>query len=576
MDPLMANPKTTQRIDAISAPTNVAWVAFIWLVAAVAIAVLPQEASAQSGRKLYSELDVSDKFRAELPRYNATAEEKSATKRTSRNAEKAQREAFLKVETILESGGNIGDPAVTEYLNDYLFPSMTTLDNRVLSTLGDARTKFIKDFLSEDVTGNTRSGFIDLTISGMEKTYSNPKLHPAARLNAVYLIGMLDQVPQTRNPPLMPVPSRAGFTNLLKIISNSTDTDTFPPELKVAALAGIQRHLELDKTTGGAALVTMLTTMLNDPKTDDLSYWLKRRSMQMLGMIGNPSSLDNALTIIESEEAQFWLKFDALQAIGKLNTGADAAKSLAASMTVTNFIANSLDEESKTIQGRVDKLVYDQLLFQDIDLIETGTHYTSGDDAAADEGDDMGGMGGMGRGGGGGSPGGMGRGGGGGAPGGMGMGRGGGGMGFEGGDTTEPTLPLLELPVYQLNLTRRRVKALAFVGSDVLGGKTGTAGLASRADEKGKSFIKKVVRNLDTLIADSNVGIIDLDDRSRDDEEESDEEPVAVTTQLIELCADSAKILDGYVRAEKGLPAAAAPKADAAAPADAEGFAPGS
>ncbi|MDA7904661.1 hypothetical protein N9B45_03060, partial [bacterium] len=64
---------------------------------------------------------------------------------------------------------------------------------------------------------------------------------------------------------------------------------------------------------------------LDSPSNDDLSYWLKRRGMQLLGELGSATTLKKAVSVMQSKDAGFWVKFDAMEAIGKLDlAGSDA------------------------------------------------------------------------------------------------------------------------------------------------------------------------------------------------------------------------------------------------------------
>lgn len=581
-------------ISDVRSPLRMAWsISLAWLISALVIATLCQLASAQDQR--YSSLEMSEKYRVELAPFDADDDQLKDIKSANRGAERTQRESLSKVKDIVNNNGNISDPIIADYFEGYAFPAMTTVDNRVLSNLGSTRTRFIKDFLGSDVTGTTRAGMIDLTIRAMDSIRSNDTLHPSARLNAVYLLGMLDDTAAVRVPVRLPVPSKAAYTSLNQIL-DSNDDKSSPAYLKVAALAGIQRHVEIDRLVGGGqlsaaekqALLAKAGAFLDDPKDDDLTYWLKRRGMQLIGLIGDPQSVDRVLAVLNSDDAAFWLKFDALEAIGQLNLTDGSPKNMEAAVAATQFVATSLENESKSIEAALDKLVYDQILYQDVDLKQTGTNYEA--NLPAETGTAFGGggpgsgMGGpdMGRGGGSGGPpgggkfggGGMGAGGpgaggpgaggpGAGGPGGQGpdMGRGGGGFGgfggfgggFGGGGTTAS--PTLELPGYQLIVFRRKIKSLAYTGAQVLGGETGTDGLNKIVDADGQAFIAKVLSDLNATLRKSNVGIIDLDDKKSDDVMMEDK-PVSVTQQLIDLCAKSGKTLAGYVRTQKGEPEA--------------------
>lgn len=529
--------------------TNMTIKAIVAGTAVLALAVGSQSALAQ-----FESIPMNPRYVTQLPPFDADEEQMEATKKANRTNEKNLRDDLSKIRSLLNNGGSPADnPLVEQYLKGYVFPSMTIIDNRVLSQLGNMRAKFLKDFFDPRISAGARGALIDLTIQQAREAYRNNSLHPAARLNMVYLIGMLDQTPGVRLPPQFPVPSRSAYDSLSDILKSAD----LPAFLKVAALAGIQRHVEIDNITKNGQLTdadkTFLTGKSNEyldaPAQDDLSYWLKRRGMQLLGELGNATTLEKAVSVIQSKDAGFWVKFDAMEAIGKLNlAGTDAAKSLAATKAVAEFASSALLQESEAINGAIKQLVYDQILYQDLDLIASPTDYSSG--AAVSSSSGGGGTDG-GRSGGnsgkftGGSGMGMGM--------GAGMGAGAGGLGAS---NETPAGEILELPVYQLNVFRRRIKTIALTTSQILGGADGTGGLAKLVDESGKDLIKKVNGELSSLLEESNVGIVDLDARKTEDEDE-EVEPKSVANQLAEMCDESSKKIDKALG--KKEPAAAAP-----------------
>ncbi|MDG1511981.1 MAG: hypothetical protein P8R31_09815 [Mariniblastus sp.] len=504
--------------------------------AVLALAVCSQSALAQ-----FESIPMNPRYATELPPFDADEDQMDANKKANRASEKNQRDDLSKIRSLLSSGGSPADnPLVEQYFKGYVFPSMTIVDNRVLSQLGDMRAKFLKDFFDPRISSAARAALIDLTIQQAREAYRNNSLHPAARLNMVYLIGMLDQTPGVRLPPQFPVPSESAFDSLGDILKSAD----LPAFLKVAALAGIQRHVEIDNITNQGQLTdadkTFLTEKGNEyldaPSQDDLSYWLKRRGMQLLGELGAATTLKKAVSVIQSKDTGFWVKFDAMEAIGKLNlAGNDAAESLAATKAIAEFASSALLQESEAINGAIKQLVYDQILFQDLDLIATPTDYSSGASVSGSSGAGGGGTDG-GRSGGGKFSGGSGM--------GMGMGAGmGAGAGGLGASNEMPAGEILELPVYQLNVFRRRIKTIALTTSQILGGADGTGGMAKLVDDTGKDLIKKVNGELASLLQDSNVGIVDLDARKTDEEDE-DAEPKSVANQLAELCDESSKKID--------------------------------
>ena len=522
------------------------------------IAVLAFAACSEPALAQFESIPMNPRYATELPAFDADEDEMDDTKKANRANEKNQRDDLSKVRSLLSSGGSPSDnPLVEQYFKGYVFPAMTVVDNRVLSQLGNMRAKFLKDFFDPKISPAARAALIDLTIQQAREAYRNNSLHPAARLNMVYLIGMLDQTPGVRLPPQFPVPSKSAFDSLGDILKSAD----LPAFLKVAALAGIQRHVEIDNITKNGQLTdankTFLTEKgneyLDSPSNDDLSYWLKRRGMQLLGELGSATTLKKAVSVMQSKDAGFWVKFDAMEAIGKLDlAGSDATENLEATKAIAEFASSALLQESEAINGAIKQLVYDQILFQDLDLIATPTDYSSGASVSSSSG---GGGTDGGRSGGGGNSGkftggsGMGM--------GMGAGMGAGAGGFGGNDEVA-TSDILELPVYQLNIFRRRIKTIALTTTQILGGADGTGGMSKLVDESGKDLIKKLNGELSSLLQESNVGIVDLDARkSKDEDEDENVEPKSVANQLSELCDESSKKIDKLLGKE--VPAEADP-----------------
>ena len=529
---------------------------FVFFLAIACLAILTtafcQTAAAQGGK--YSELVVADKYDLQLAPFDASEEQQAAIRKQNRQATRNISEASKQVDEILEGGGNIGAPIIAEFFDGYVFPSMTLTDKRVISSLGSKRTKFLKDYLNAKVTGGVRTGMINITINAMQKICANDALHPAARLNAVYLLGILDQTPAVRLKNQLPVPSQAAFSSLRKIFESSRDQRSFPVYLKVAALAGIQRHIEIDRLTGGSliskdektALLTDIDAILKDEQTGDLAYWLKRRGMQVVGLIGRPESIDTALSMLNSKDAGLWLQFDALEAIGKLNLRSNSAeKNTEVAVAVAGFLARSFENESKSIEQSVTKLVFDNMLFGDIDLAETGTNYS--DDPAVTP---SGGFEKV-------------------------MGDEPGFRQFDGFNNDrfgEKPAVKIDLPGFKLNVIRRRIKSLAFTGAQVLGGVDGRQGLSQLADADGQALITKTIQLLNQTLEASNVGIIDLEAKAEAQSFGAKEEQRSVTKQLVDICADTGKKLGSYVRTQTGEPEPTGTAPDAGSPGEENGL----
>ena len=472
-------------------------------------------------------------------------------KRDIRSRNKPARDKISKsekaVDQILQGSGNLDSPVVNEFFNEYLFAKMTQSSEANISTLGEQRTAFFKDFLSKKTTGGKRAQFIgSVVIPSMQQIINNQALtrdekknyHPAVRMNAVYILANLDSQPSDRISKRNPIPS----ADALKVLMTTFEGADFPANIKVAAMSGIQRHVEIDSATGtmDPAIRTKVAAQANSILADkasgqdkweaEINYWLKRRSIQTLGLLGNAESLDTALNVLKSDEASQWLRLDALQTIGSLNMENVAEEKMAStSLAIADFLAGQLGNEAAQIDKARKKLIDDNMLFQDLDLEKDGTDYES------DTNKPDGGRGGM--------------------DGGMGGGLGG-APGFGGGGRgparNAVKLPTVELPNYQINQSRRRIKAIAFTGSSVL---TENKGLNSQADEKVAKFVGNVVAELNALIEKSNIGLVDANPRrSSREPERIEEEELAkgITKRLEEMCQATSDDLKKRVRAQTG------------------------
>ena len=354
-------------------------------------------AAADGQDKNYKELEVLDDYFLEstAPRLRRTRSGPQFEELTddeiktinSRNRQKKSKllEDSRTVEGILETGGSLDNPLIKTFFEGYVFAEMTQLSEERLSNMGNLRTEFFKDYLSKKVTGATREQFIQTIVIPNLLKIANDNYHPAARMNAVYMLGMLDAQAANRLDDQNPIPSAAALNELLTLFSR----DATPAYLKVAALVGIQRHAEIDRVIKGqigadvkqriavsATAVVSGEAVGQDGWDKNLDYWMQRRSVQILGFLGQPDALDLLVTVMNSKDASVWLRFDALEAIGRLDlTTIAAEKARETSLAVTEFLASSLEAESKTIEANVAKLIYDNMLFEDLDLEATGIEY---------------------------------------------------------------------------------------------------------------------------------------------------------------------------------------------------------
>lgn len=504
-----------------------------------------QQANAQSK---FDSMDIADEFVVEYLSPDADEDTlKAHRRRNGKNlANRRTGERELKDALI---GGTI-TPAAKAYMDGYIFPAMTQTDTESISKLGENRNKFVKTYLKAGIPAGVRRQFITQSIESLTKIAENPDFHPASRLSAVYLIGSLDDVAINRG--VVPVPSAAALQYLTSVFT-SNDDSAHPLFLRIGALAGIHRNFDMaskatnrnvDANAKDAVLAQVNETLGNpiDPKNEAVSYWLKRRSAQLGGMIGDETTIKHLLSILNDEQAPFWLRVDAIDGIGARGVlSIENDKNAIGAKAVTKFAATALDQQAKSIEQAVKQLVYDSILFGDTDLMETGTNYerdagaTTGESAGTGDGGRGGGAGGKFGGGAGASAGGP--------P------TGGFGAGFGGGGTVEVSEsgPRLELPHYELQSYRSKIKTVAHKCIKTLGA-TKDQGLRRYLDAANEKAAKNTVTYLSDTLKESNIGIIDREDRDRDPDDENPEIPF--TEQLKTSCEgwakDIAEVLGTY------------------------------
>jgi hypothetical protein len=484
---------------------------------------------------VYKVIPINKKFR-DVETDNLTGNARTEARRRNSAKRKVRNEARDAARDGISSGNMV---PVKEYFNGLVFPEMTLPEK--LKESGTLRDTFFRTFLKSDVSEGSRKKLIsEVIMPAMQAIAKGKDYSPSARLNAIALVGRLDESPMVRNGTRVrpPRPSSAAFTFLSGLLGDAES----PPWIKAAAIQGLMRHLQVDRAVNGQLLNNgqrnlLETFSLNtlDGKNvgqanwnKDLDYWLKRRSIQLLGAIGRSGSggkvIDRLVSIAGDAGQSTWMQLDAIQSLRAINfAGVSEAQVSKVMVTVVEYLQRQLAGEEKTIATLLEDLIYKNILYGDTDFVVTGTRYAKNiakaarsamgmgmgmgmapDDMDMDMGMDM-----------------------------MGMGM---GMGTTGRKPEEPVF-LVELPNYQLNLIRRRMKIYAFSANDVLQNANGIDAAASAKDKQLRSVIDKFTKE---FLNDSNIGLVDV---SKEDDFEDDEEEVqkvSFTDQLQEVCKNGA------------------------------------
>lgn len=431
--------------------------------------------------------------------------------------------------------GTFNQASVKPYLDGYILAQMTQTDDETLSKLGSLRNSFLKDYVQDAPSGN-REQLLNTVIIPFAQKVTGGNYHPAVKLNAVLLIGMINGSDPSRG--IAAQPSSTSVNYLIGVMND----ENAPEFLKVGAMSGLHRVTQFDSVANPSRIDSgtrgQIGTMAFDITKKayagqaqwkaETSYWLRRRSIQMLGFLKDPGAgNDRANTlfdIVTDSTEKLWIRFDAMMALRQMNLTLDNADKLMEISTL--FLVDALRLEARKLEIDLNELVAINLLYGSVDLL--------GSEAA----------GGGGRGGGGRAPGGRGGGGRGGG------GRGGGGRGGGGGDAGanrgRGTEPIIDLPIYRTNDARRYAQGLAANVVDIL------TGLETRVSGEKDELRKDLLKDLNKFIEDANVGLIDRANPPEPVVPTKNAPPKGIADQMIEMFNGSAKQLENLV---KGTPA---------------------
>ncbi len=423
--------------------------------------------------------------------------------------------------TIIENlrkGDTSNTPLLDEYLNGYVFAEMGQNKSATLSQLGELRRNFLRTYLSEKIPANARRVIIEqYTIPKMQE-FADGNYHKGVRMNAVVLLGLLNDA--EGDSKTIPVPSKAAFLSLSNIFTDAK----FPSYMKVGALSGLQRHFEVNRRLPASqideaemnAIANQCVAMIQDKADgqdtwpEQLNYWLKRRATQTLGAMGNlgaDGANAKAISVnLNNEDNPQWIRFDSLVALSKMKF--DPAMAQDVGTKVIEFVSHFLEQEANGLKYGVDDLVTINLLYEDKDLLLSGS-------AKRSKGRDTPNAG-------------------------MGFGE---DEGETGSGQSADDKPTVELPTYQLNDSRKRVKAVVFTALQFFENDRNEGLVQIVADDK-KADFRSAIEILEGLITDSDVGIVDLSKVEDDDETEEQQE---VTQQLVDIYNQGAEKLDALV-----------------------------
>jgi len=219
------------------------------------------------------------------------------------------------------------------YYRDYALARWSEEENA--ASVGAFRRELRSDF--ENAKSGRVHDHLNSVVLDYMKIRATGHYHPATRFNAMLMIGDLNSVEGKA-----PVPLPAALPVLLSAVEEPQQLDA----VKVAALVGVLRHLQLDavkspddrKTVGDAALA-LAGSQRPPGRTADGHAWMRKLAAEILGELraaGDNGAVATTLAGMAAEATTpFYARCSAAEALGKLDyqgaAGLDASK-LAASL----------------------------------------------------------------------------------------------------------------------------------------------------------------------------------------------------------------------------------------------------
>lgn len=413
------------------------------------------------------------------------------------------------VSNMLQGRQTLDNAVVEQFFTSYAFPKMTQTDDETLSRMGELRAEFLKDYLSERVKGSNRIFFIEQVALPRIRAIAGGNYHPAVRLNAVLLAGLINGVEPSRSA--LPQVSTPTIGLLLDVVS----ADQVPEYLKVGAMTGIHRNAMFDgklpqsqmpgpertRIENLASAIMTRKAAGQDQWTADVNYWLRRRAIQTLGFLKSSNYAPELIAILNDTQEKNWIRLDATTALKDMQLA--PANADAAVTAITRFAAEQLQNEATGAVAQMAELVEINMLYGNQNLMDDKNQ---GQQPRIR-------------------------------------------VGRNGNNLNLPQ-PKIDLATYQLNQIRRRTKAIGFSinqAFDTIG---------QQATERGTTATS-AKQILERLMTDIDEGLIDLSELAENENELGDgglldnpvneEQPKAVADKLAEILQSAAGDLNRLI-----------------------------
>lgn len=263
---------------------------------------------------------------------------------------KRRNDLDVRKESILRGSEPFDSQETKDYLQGYYtryyFPLLT--HPKHIGDWPDFRQKFLRTLsvptLQEPPLLQVHDFLVELTYQAMIPLIRG-NYHPAVRCNAMLMLGQLNSqdplfIGDKKRPPVPRIES-------MKIMLDELASPKQIDGVKAAALAGILRHVEIDRqladTPPGSPrrLVGNAETLIADAmlklvnekeapegRSREGHDWMRRRAVEVLGYLGTPGQNNSVVTALDGVltdiNAPVSLRCSAAEALGRLKFPANA------------------------------------------------------------------------------------------------------------------------------------------------------------------------------------------------------------------------------------------------------------
>jgi hypothetical protein len=195
-----------------------------------------------------------------------------------------------------------------DYFKGFYFPAMTQFGPDDLAKLGGMRYDLFSRILWVTQNEDLQKDLTDLALEKMKGIATTSSYHPAARYNAILVIGMLDQQYgiDTGSNKRPPKPLEAANTFLLQVVDAANKRKAVPPSLVVGALIGLERHAQYHDSLKPPQIEAMTEAAIalatKDPPLADVdgkvAEWIRIEAatvLAKLGAVGQNNRVHDAL-----------------------------------------------------------------------------------------------------------------------------------------------------------------------------------------------------------------------------------------------------------------------------------------